>query len=391
MATLEFEDLRFMEEKDQVKVEFIKNYYFYLDKEDLGDYKITENSITIDKKRFNILLEKGFQQLKNKLRNKPTIYIHKNSGIPLIGSNEFGLVDRDTNIIEVKPNTGCNLSCIFCSVSEGDNKKKDIVIEEEYLVEEFNKIAKIKKHPVEAHINPQGEPLIYPKIIQLITDLKKISRTVSINTNGLLLNKNLVDELIKAGLDRINISIHSLDEKMAKKLANTPYNIKKILEIIRYCENKIDILLAPVIIPGYNEEDLDKIVELAKKIKNKKYPTLGIQNFLNYKGGRNITKQKPMEEFYELLKEKQKQHNIKLIIKEQDNPFQLYEDTELEKPFKKNDIIKAEIKSDGRNPNEKIAVANNRNITVINCEKKGTVKIKIIRSKHNIYKATLTK
>ncbi|MFP3179020.1 MAG: radical SAM protein, partial [Thermocladium sp.] len=34
---------------------------------------------------------------------------------PLVGSLAFGIIDRGTNVIEVRPTSICSLSCIFCS------------------------------------------------------------------------------------------------------------------------------------------------------------------------------------------------------------------------------------------------------------------------------------
>ena len=395
---ISYKDLKFKEqlgEPEIIRASFLNNYYFDIPANDLSaiaKYELEKGDIIFDcsekkaNNKMNLIIENGFSNLIHRVRNKKTIYIHKNSEIPLIGTNEFGLVDRGSNIIEIKPLTGCNLSCIFCSVKEGKNDKIDILVEEEYLVEEFKKLAEIKEHDVEANIGPQGEPLLYPNLVKLVNDIHKIPnvKVISINTNGLTLNPKLIDQLKEAGLTRINLSLHALNKKLASELADGPYNINHILKMIKYCEDKIDVLLAPVFIPGKNEEELDSIIELSKTIKNKKYPTIGIQNYLNYKGGRNIAKQMPWENFYDLLKQKEKEHNVKLIVTE--NIFNIQSDKTLEKPFRKGQIIEAEILSCGRRKNEYLAVAKNRCITVINPKKtKGKIKIKLIRDKHNIF------
>lgn len=395
---LEFKDIEFKEVKDKpdlIQVNFMKNYYFFLEKSELehiAPFSIEKDAIIFEcsekraNNKFDMIINRGFERLKHKIRDKETIYIHSNSGIPLIGTNEFGLIDRGSNIIEVKPLTGCNLSCVFCSVNEGKNDKRDIVVEEEYLVEEFEKLAKLKENPVEANIGPQGEPMLYPRFVDLVRDLNKIPNVevISVNTNGLFLNPKIIDELSEAGLTRINLSLHALDKKLAKDLADGPYNIDQILKMIKYCEGKIDVLLAPVLIPGYNEQEFDGIIELSKTIKNKKYPTIGIQNYLNYKGGRNLTKQLDWDSFYDFLDKKGKEHNTNLMVDA--GVFNIKKDKTLEKPFKKGQIIEAEIMSVGRKKKECLAVSKDRCITVMNCKKKnGRIKIKLLRDKHNIY------
>ena len=82
----------------------------------------------------------------------------------------------------------------------------------------------------------------------------------------------------------------------------------------------------------------------------------------------------------------EKKHNIHLIFNFKQD-FNIRQTTPLEKPFKKGNIIKAKIIMPGRLKNEMIAISNNRTITLTNCFEKlnKTVKLKITRSKHNIF------
>lgn len=401
MAKLEFEDLRFAEEKTRIKVFFLRNYYFYLEKKDLesiGRFKLHENALEFDvseKKahnKFNLLLKTGFDSLTNALTGKRTVYIHKNSGIPLLGSNEFGIVDRGTSCIEVKPLTGCNLNCVFCSVNEGDNDKIfDFVVEKDYLIDEFKKVASIKQHPVEAHINAQGEPLLYAPLVELVQGLSSINnvKVISIDTNGTLLTEKLIDELAKAGLTRLNLSLNALEPKFCSELSGKPYNLSHILKMIDYCQGKIAVLLAPIIVPGMNESEIAPLIKLAQKLKSK-WPRIGFQNFLNYKRGRNPVKQRSLEEFYKILEEYEKKCHLKLRLSLA-NDFKILPDKAPEKPFKKGDLVKAVVVSPARYENERLAVAKNRVITVKTQEKLGKeVRIRITRSKHNIFYAALS-
>ncbi len=392
MAKITFEDLSFEEKQDKIKVNFLRIFYFYLSKKELeqiDNFIIEEKSVLFKnipqrkaERKFYLLLEKCFKELKNSLNNKSAVYIHKNSNIPLIGNVAFGLIDRNTNIIEVKPITGCNLKCMYCSVDE-DKRPIDFVVEKDYIVEEFEKLVKFKNiNNIEAHIASQGEPLLYAPLTDLIKDLAKIEEVtiISIDTNGVLLTKNKVDELVKAGLTRFNLSINSLEDKLSKKIAGTAYNIKGIKRICRYISKKANLIIAPVLIPTINEEEMPKIIEFAQKIK----ADIGIQNFLNYKLGRNPVKQVEFDKFYSQLKEWQEKYKIRLIKSEKD--FSIIKTKSLQKPFKKDDIIEAEIICPGRLNNEKIAVAKQRTISIPNCHKeKGRIRLKITRSKHNIF------
>ena len=400
MAQLKFQDLSFQEEDSKVRVNFLKLSYFEIDKsvlKSIGNFKIDSNKIEFDdisdkkaQRKFNMLLSKGLIQLKNKLNNKTTIYIHKSSGIPLMGTNYFGLIDRGTNIIEIKPITSCNLGCIYCSVDEGplSRRKVDFVVEKDYIVQEFKKLVDFKQEDyIDAHINSQGEPLLYAHMVELVADIAKIPqvKSISIDTNGTLLTEKLIDELAAAGLTRINLSLNALDQEIADKMAGFPYNLKKVMALAKYIPKKMDLIIAPVWLPGYNDNEIVKLAKFAQEVgAGKKCPPIGIQNFLYYRFGRNPTKAVEMDSFYKKMRDLEQKHDVKLIYDKDD--FNVKKCKELPKPFKKRDIIEAELVFPGRLNKEMLAVTQDRLISVPNCYKnKGIVKLKIRRTKHNIF------
>ncbi|MFH1211940.1 MAG: radical SAM protein [Candidatus Woesearchaeota archaeon] len=403
MAKLEFQDLEFLDkDTENVEVIFLGCYSAILPKpelEKIGKCRLGKHFIEFQANekssntKFNLLLSKAFFGLRNRLNNRPAVYIHKNSGIPLIGTNEFGIADRDTNWLELKPNTGCNLDCIFCSINESGIKKYDYVVEKDYLVEEACRVIELKKGKVNVHIGPQGEPLLYKDLVQLVGDLRKNPKVNEILcvTNGVLLTKRLIDELSDAGLSRLHISLHTLDKELAAKLAQHPFPVNKIVEIINYAKHKLKVVIVPLIIPGFNEKEIDSLILFAKQI-YPEAPLISFQNFLCYPKGKKPVKQRDFKEFFELLEKYEKKYDINLTSNDLGTEF--YKDAALEKPFKKNDIVKAVIMLPGRHENEMIAVSGNRCITLVDCrenkEKIGKkVNVKIIRDKHNIFKGTL--
>jgi uncharacterized protein len=392
MVKLEYKQLKFVEKENDIEVKFLRIFYFNIEKKDLfkiGKYSIEENSITFDnpnaENKFNQLLDKGFNNLYNSLSKNKTIYVHKHSGIPLLGSNSFGLVDRGSNLVEIKPITSCNLNCIFCSVDEGiDTKKKlDFVVEKDYLIQEFKKILKIKKNKVfYAYINVHGEPMLYSEIFDLVKDLKKLNVIVGIITNGSLLNKDNLNKLKESGLDRINISLNAYDKEVAKKLAGTHYDVERILENIKYANSIMETVIAPVYLKGLNDDEMIKIINFAKSIQKGNFPIVGIQNFLAYKLGRNPVKQASWDYFNEFIK----QFDYDLSGK---NLYPILKDNTISKPIKKNEILNIELICSDRYRNQSIGIYKDRTISVLNYafSKKEKIKVKIIRDKDNIFTA----
>ena len=396
MAVLKFESLSFREEKEHIIVSLYRLFSFKVDNkilEDIGQFKVRKHEIEFQnvkkaraRKKFDFIIASHMGNLQNDLTKKNAVYIHRNSGIPLIGSGSFGIVDRGTNLIELKPISGCNLDCIYCSVNQ-DKRTKDIVIEREYLVEEFKQLVEFKDCEIEAHIGGQGEPFLYNEIVGLISDLTKIKnvKIVSIDTNGTLLTKKVIDELAKLKKVRLNYSINAINYKLAKEIGGKNYNAKHAQNMARYAAKKISVMITPVIIFGVNDKEMEPIMDFALNIGagNDSPIKVGFQNFLRYRFGKNPTKSLPWPEFHNKLKKLEKKYNTRLILDKTD--FKITKVNELPKPFKKDEVVKVRIVCEGRIPGEKIAVARNRVITLPECDKKGDAKVKITRTKHNIF------
>jgi len=381
-------NIRFKDNSDTVRALVEKLYYFDIPREKLesiGHFTINKGVIdfadaseTKVNNKINKIITHGFSNLTSLLTGRQAVYIHDG---PLIGCQYFGLVDRNTNLIELRPLTGCNLDCIYCSINEGGNKKVDYYVDKDHLVSEFRKLAEYKACDVEAHINPQGEPLLYPHIVELIKDLSQIPvKRISMDTNGVMLGTSLAKDLINAGLTQANISLNALNPDIASRLAGRPYNVQKVLDAIQYMNKKIDLIVAPVMVPGINEEEVIEIIKFCKKHKIK----LGIQNFMAHKHGKIPTKALNMDDFYKKLKTWQEEFSVKLIMDADD--FSITKTNKISIPFKKNEIVHAQIMYPGRQFNEMIASAKERLIHVRNCVKNsGYVKTKILRTKHNIF------
>jgi len=330
----------------------------------------------------------------NHVTGRRMYYITKESGVPLIGHTAFGIIDRGTNLLQVRPCSGCNLNCIFCSVDEGKSKTRvtDYMVDVDYLVEEFEKIADFKRKycrnlSIEAHIDGQGEPFLYPYIDELIKKLHDIADIVSIQTNGMLLNKKLIKKL-EQRLDRINLSLNAMDEKKAKILAGTAsYNLEHILEMAKeIASSQIDLLLAPVWVPGYNDEDIRKIIDFGSKIgAGKKWKPFGVQTYVRYKFGRKPKGVKIMDfkTFYRKLDEMGK--GLRLYPRD----FGIVKCKALPKKFKVGEKFRLKLEMYGRMKNEMLGFARGRVIQVTDTNKGigDVVNVEIIRNKHNIYVA----
>ena len=328
--------------------------------------------------------------------------IEVNPPIPLVGCIAFGLIDRGTNLIQVRPISTCPLSCIFCSTNAGPKstlRQTEYIVPLDYLVEEFRRIVKFKgKKKIEAHVDTVGDPLTYPKIVELIYELKNVKgvEVVSMQTHGFLLNEKILEEFSEVGLSRINLSIDALNPTIARWLSNTEnYDVNRIVELAKYMvENtSVDLLLAPVWIPTVNDEEIPKIIELAIRLgAGKRYPPLGIQKYEVHRYGRKLRKVKTFtwKKFYDRLRELEKIYKVKLVLNPKD--FGIHKLPILPVVYRKLEKVRLRVIGEGWLKNEKLALPPNQDrvFTLINANHipvGSTVKARVLRNKHNIYLA----
>ncbi|MGN0077538.1 MAG: GTP 3',8-cyclase MoaA [Coriobacteriales bacterium] len=116
---------------------------------------------------------------------------------------------REIDYLRISVTDRCNLRCIYCMPAEGVAWKSH---NEMLRIEEIARVARIAAEEGIRKVRlTGGEPLVKKGIVSLITDIKAAGiEDVSLTTNGILLPR-MAQELKDAGLDRVNISLDTLD------------------------------------------------------------------------------------------------------------------------------------------------------------------------------------
>jgi hypothetical protein len=152
-------------------------------------------------------------------------------------------------------------------------------------------------------------------------------------------------------------------------------------------ESKMDLLIAPLWLPGYNDKEIEKIIEFALEIgAGKKYPPLGIQKYIRYKYGRKLKSAISFRDFYSKLACLEKEYGVKLILKPED--FGIEKRQRIKHPIRKGERFKARLIADGRMHGEKLAVVRDRVVTVKTERKVNeVVSFEIVRVRDGIFLA----
>ncbi len=107
--------------------------------------------------------------------------------------------------IYVEITNNCNLNCSFCSV---DNRVKEFI-----TVDNFEHILKeIKDYTDFIYLHVKGEPLLHPKLKELLELANNYGLKVNLTTNGTLI-KEKQDILKESVINKINVSLHCENKK----------------------------------------------------------------------------------------------------------------------------------------------------------------------------------
>jgi cyclic pyranopterin phosphate synthase len=109
-----------------------------------------------------------------------------------------------------------------------------------------------------------GEPTVRPRVVELVRQIAVIPgiEDVAMTTNGLLL-KELAAPLATAGLDRVNISLDTLDVQKFSRITRGG-QVAKVLAGIAAAEGAglTPIKLNSVVVRGFNEDDVVPLAAL---------------------------------------------------------------------------------------------------------------------------------
>ncbi|WP_110928537.1 GTP 3',8-cyclase MoaA [Bacillus massiliglaciei] len=122
-----------------------------------------------------------------------------------------------------------------------------------------------------------GEPLLRRNLPELIERLNQIVgvEEIAMTTNGSLLKK-FAGDLYKAGLNRVTVSLDSLDEERFQALNGKRSTVKRVLEGMEAAEKAgLQVKVNMMVQKGKNDQD---IVPMAKFFKEKNY----ILRFIEY-------------------------------------------------------------------------------------------------------------
>ncbi len=118
---------------------------------------------------------------------------------------------RHPLLVHIIPMRRCNLACSYCN--EFDDFSKPVAVEEM-----FGRIDRLGAMGTAIVTISGGEPLLHPDLDAIIARIRKNGMMAGLITNGYLLVKDRIEQLNRAGLEYLQISIDNVQpDDVSKK------------------------------------------------------------------------------------------------------------------------------------------------------------------------------
>jgi MoaA/NifB/PqqE/SkfB family radical SAM enzyme len=184
--------------------------------------------------------------------------------------------------VYIEPTNQCNLECRTCirNVWEESSGMMQWEVFERILsgIQAFSPIPTI-------FLGGFGEPLVHPKIIEMIRAVKELGCCVELITNGILLSENISKQLVDIGLDVLWISIDGVtpesyaDVRLGASLPTVLYNLDSLLRIRDQAfKTKPQVGIACVAM----KRNIHELPELIRLVGEKGIELFSISNILAY-------------------------------------------------------------------------------------------------------------
>ncbi|MGD9568919.1 MAG: GTP 3',8-cyclase MoaA [Sedimentibacter sp.] len=169
---------------------------------------------------------------------------------------------RTIDYLRVSLTDRCNLRCIYCMPEGGIDKK----CHEEIL--RFEEVEKIITACAALGVKKVrftgGEPLVLKGLDKLIKHTASMPEIndISLTTNGILL-ADMAEDLKKAGLKRVNISLDTLQRHKFNKITRLG-DINKVFSAIEKCLSldMVPVKLNIVLMKGINDDEIGDFLRL---------------------------------------------------------------------------------------------------------------------------------
>ncbi|MEW6569285.1 MAG: GTP 3',8-cyclase MoaA [Chloroflexota bacterium] len=175
-----------------------------------------------------------------------------------MGLDRFG---RDIHYLRISLTDHCNLRCVYCMPEDQTFRPRQELMQDAEILTLVRLFAELGFDKIRL---TGGEPTVRAGVIELVRGIASTPgiRRLSMTTNGILLEK-LATPLAQAGLQRVNISLDTLDPQRFRRITRWG-SLDHVWAGIEATEaaGLGPIKLNVVVVRGHNEDDIPSLAAL---------------------------------------------------------------------------------------------------------------------------------
>lgn len=167
---------------------------------------------------------------------------------------------RNIHYLRISLTDHCNLRCVYCMPENMTFRPKAEMLQDDEI---FTLVRLFTRLGFDKFRLTGGEPTVRLHIVEIVREIAHTPgvRSLSMTTNGVLLTR-LADQLAAAGLQRVNVSLDTLDPIRFHRVTRWG-TLSQVWDGIQAAEHAglTPVKINAVVVRGYNEND---VVDLAR-------------------------------------------------------------------------------------------------------------------------------
>jgi len=168
---------------------------------------------------------------------------------------------RNIHYMRISLTDHCNLRCVYCMPEDMTFRPSAEMLQDEELIQLVRLFASLGFDKFRL---TGGEPTVRPNVAKIVREMANVPgvKSLSMTTNGVLLGK-LAQPLKDAGLQRVNVSLDTLDPERFRRITRWG-KLELVWEGIQAAEaaGLTPIKINAVVVRGYNEDQVAGLARL---------------------------------------------------------------------------------------------------------------------------------
>ncbi|MBS3816318.1 MAG: GTP 3',8-cyclase MoaA, partial [Candidatus Thermoplasmatota archaeon] len=199
---------------------------------------------------------------------------------------------REITNLRISLTQSCDLRCFYCH-QEGEEENKTTSLKAEEVKRMVETASELGMHKVKYS---GGEPLLHPELEEIIEHSSQLMDDISITTNGTLLEEK-AEKLKSSGLDRVNVSLDSVNPETYKEITGND----SVEKVKRGIKKAVEVGLFPVkvnmlLLDGLNDDEVWDMIDWVSEVG-------AILQVIELTGNEEEVKEEFYKEYHHSLKE----------------------------------------------------------------------------------------